>query len=77
VVAVLLVFGAPAMVRWPGLAVGAPVRFGLSRTVGVLGFVERGFQPASQALLSVLTEVAMLALLAVPIADRARAHQAA
>jgi hypothetical protein len=43
----------------------------------VLGFVERGFQPASQALLSVLTEVAMLALLAVPIADRAGAHQAA
>lgn len=49
----------------------------LSRAVGVLGFDEGGFQPAPQALLSVLTEGAMLALLAVPIVDRARAHQAA
>ncbi|HEY6422876.1 MAG TPA: hypothetical protein VIY28_06435 [Pseudonocardiaceae bacterium] len=76
-VVVRLVFGAPAMVRWPpGLAGGALVGFGLSRAVGVFGFVEGGFQPA-QALLSVLTEGAMLALLAVPIVERARAHQAA
>jgi hypothetical protein len=72
VVAVRLVFGAPAMVRRPGLAGGA-----LVGTVGVLGFVEGGFQPAPQAPVSVLTEVAILGLLAVLIVDLPRAHQAA
>lgn len=51
--------------------------FGLSRTVGVLGLVARGFQPAPQALLSMPTQVTIRALIAVPIVDRARAHQAA
>ncbi len=37
--------------------------------VGVLGLVARGFQPAPQALLSVLNEGVMPALLAVPIGD--------
>jgi hypothetical protein len=77
VVAVRLVFGAPAMVRRPDWPVG---RWSGSRSPGgsaCFGFVEGGFQPAPQALLSVLTEVAIMALLAVPIVDRARAHQAA
>jgi hypothetical protein len=77
VVAVRLVFGAPAMVRRPGLAGGALVGGALVGTVGVLGFVEGGFQPAPQASVSVLTEVAILGLLAVLIVDLPRAHQAA
>jgi hypothetical protein len=69
VVAGRLVFGAPAMVwrsewpvrRWSGSR--SPGRW------GCFGFVEGGVQPAPQALLSVLTEIAILALLAVAIVD--------
>ncbi|MBO0868656.1 MAG: hypothetical protein J2P15_08845, partial [Micromonosporaceae bacterium] len=43
-------------------ALGALVGFLASRTVGVFGFTERGLQPAPQALLSILAEVATLAL---------------
>lgn len=48
-----------------GTALGALAGFAASRTVGVFGFTERGLQPAPQALISVLVEVATLALLAV------------
>lgn len=47
-----------------GAALGALAGFAASRTVGVFGFTERGFQPAPQALLSVLAEVATILLLA-------------
>ena len=47
-----------------GTAAGALAGFAASRTVGVFGFTERGLQPAPQALLSILAEVATLALLA-------------
>jgi hypothetical protein len=50
-----------------GLAAGALAGFVLSRTVGFGGFVERGFDPAPQALISVLLEVAVLVLLATPL----------
>ncbi|WP_371400538.1 hypothetical protein OHA10_21405 [Kribbella sp. NBC_00662] len=40
--------------------------FAGSRTVGLFGFTERGWQPAPQALLSVLAWVAALILLLVP-----------
>jgi hypothetical protein len=50
-----------------GLAAGALAGFVLSRTVGIGGFVERGFDPAPQALISVLLEVAVLVLLATPL----------
>jgi hypothetical protein len=46
-----------------GLAAGALGGFVLSRTVGVLGFTERGWEPAPQALLSVLAEIAVLLLI--------------
>jgi hypothetical protein len=48
-----------------GLAGGALGGFALSRTVGVLGFVEHGLDPAPQALLSLLTELAVLTLLGI------------
>jgi hypothetical protein len=55
-----------------GAAVGALAGFVASRTVGVFGFTERGLQPAPQALLSVLTELAVLLLLAVAAIIRVR-----
>jgi len=65
-VAVLLVFGGPLVLRLAaaGTALGALGGFVLSRTVGILGFTERGFQPYPDALLSVLFELATLGLLA-------------
>ena len=64
--ATLLVFAAPLLVRVAaaGTALGALGGFVLSRTVGIGGFTERGFQPHPEALLSVLSEVATLGLLA-------------
>jgi hypothetical protein len=44
--------------------------FVLSRTVGLYGFVEHGLQPAPQALLSLVFEIAVLLLLAMPLARR-------
>lgn len=49
-----------------GLAAGALAGFVMSRTVGIGTFVERGFDPAPQALISVLLEVAVVVLLAAP-----------
>ncbi|WP_103355744.1 hypothetical protein [Amycolatopsis sp. CA-128772] len=66
VVALLLPAGGPLLLRpaAAGLAAGALAGFALSRTSGLFGFAERGFQPAPQALLSVLAEVAVLVLVA-------------
>jgi hypothetical protein len=50
-----------------GLAFGALAGFAASRTVGIFGFVERGLEPAPQALISLLVEVATLALLVVGV----------
>ena len=47
-----------------GTALGALGGFVLSRTVGIWGFTERGFEPHPDALLSVLAEIATLGLLA-------------
>ena len=63
--AALLLFPAPLLVQVAaaGTALGALGGFVLSRTVGILGFTERGFQPHPDALVSVLAEVATLGLL--------------
>ncbi|EOD69441.1 hypothetical protein H480_06171, partial [Amycolatopsis vancoresmycina DSM 44592] len=70
----LLLAGGPMLLRLAGaaLAAGALAGFALSRTTGLFGFSERGFQPAPQALLSVLAEGAVLVLVAV-VLYRARA----
>ena len=67
VVALLLPLTSATMLRLAAaaLAAGALVGFILSRTIGILGFVEYGLQPAPQALISVLVEIATLGLLAV------------
>jgi hypothetical protein len=66
-VAALLVLAAPTILLLgaAALSAGALAGFVLSRTVGVLGFIEHGFSPAPQAALSVIAETATLALLVV------------
>lgn len=73
-VAALLLVGSPAVLRIgaAGVALGALAGFAGSRTVGVFGFTERGFQPAPQSLISVLVEVAALVLLAPTLAQALR-----
>jgi hypothetical protein len=70
-VALLLLISSAAVLRLgaAALAAGALVGFIASRTIGVLGFVEYGLQPAPQALISLLVETTALALLAVPLPD--------
>lgn len=53
-----------------GAALGALAGFAASRTVGVFGFIEHGLQPAPQALLSVLTEVAAALALGLSLLSR-------
>jgi hypothetical protein len=64
-VAALLLLGGPLVLQLAaaGAAFGALGGFVLSRTTGLWGFSERGFQPHPDALLSVLAEVATLVLL--------------
>ena len=66
-VGVLLAVGAPRWFGWASglLSAGALAAFGLSRTVGLFGFVETGWEPAPYALVSVIVEaVAVLAVAA-------------
>lgn len=62
--ALLIVAGGPGWLRWAGaaLAVGSLVAFALSRTVGLFGFSERGWDPAPYAAISVGAEVLTVAL---------------
>lgn len=55
----VLVLGGPAWFIWASgiLSAGALVAFVLSRTVGLAGFIETGWQPAPYALLSAVAEV--------------------
>lgn len=66
-VGVLLAVGAPRWFGWASglLSAGALAAFGLSRTVGLFGFVETSWEPAPYALISVIVEaVAVLAVAA-------------
>ena len=64
-VAALLLFAGPLILRLAaaGTALGALGGFILSRTVGIWGFTERGFQPRPDAVLSVLAEITTSGLL--------------
>jgi hypothetical protein len=64
--AVLLPIGRSMLLRIAatGVAAGALSGFAASRTIGVLGFTERGLQPSPQSLISILMEAATLLLLA-------------
>jgi hypothetical protein len=64
--AILIVVGGPRWLQWAaGLGAGGSlVAFVLSRTIGVMGFTEHGWEPAPQAMLSVIAEVLTVALCA-------------
>ena len=71
-IAFLLLLGNVVLLRLAaaGLAAGALVGFALSRTVGIGTFVERGLDPAPQALISILAEIGVLVLLAIPLVTK-------
>jgi hypothetical protein len=62
--AVLILLGGPAWLRWAAamLAGGSLVAFALSRTVGLFGFSERGWQPSPHAVVSVVAEALTVGL---------------
>lgn len=62
--AVLTLLGGPVWLQVVGAlgAAGSLLAFALSRTVGLFGFIEVGWQPAPYTLISVVAEVAAIAL---------------
>jgi hypothetical protein len=64
--AVLILVGAPEWFSWAGaaLSVGTLIAFALSRTTGLFGFSERGWQPSPQAGIGAVTEVLTVVLVA-------------
>jgi flavin-binding protein dodecin len=57
--ALLIVVGGPGWLSWAGAAMagGSLMAFVLSRTIGLFGFSERGWDPSPQAAISVAAEV--------------------
>jgi drug/metabolite transporter (DMT)-like permease len=78
--AVLILIGGPSWLQWAAAAVsgGALGAFALSRTVGIFGFSEIGWQPSPHAAISVVAELVAVGLWAVLLIGhrRARAPQA-
>jgi hypothetical protein len=72
-VALLILLGGPGWLRWAAAAVagGSLVAFVLSRTVGLLGFAERGWEPSPHAAVTVGAE--LLTVLLWMISDRTAA----
>jgi len=75
--ALLILAGGPWWLQWAaaGLAGGALVAFALSRTVGLFGFSETGWEPSPHAAISVIAEVLTVALWAVYVAGLRRSRQ--
>jgi len=65
----LIVIGGPGWLSWAGagIAGGSLVAFVLSRTVGLFGFSERGWDPSPHAAISVAAEVLTVLLWAAPL----------
>jgi hypothetical protein len=70
--ALLILIGGPSWLRWVAAALsgGALVAFGLSRTVGLFGFSERGWQPSPHAAISVVAELVAVGLWAAYVLGR-------
>lgn len=68
-VAALILFGGPAWLRWAAamLAGGSLVAFALSRTVGLFGFSEQGWEPSPHAVISAVAELLVVALWAASV----------
>lgn len=62
--AVLIIGGGPWWLDWVAAAVagGSLAAFALSRTVGLFGFTERGWDPAPHAAITVVAEALCVAL---------------
>jgi hypothetical protein len=62
--AILILLGGPGWLQWAAAIVagGALVSFALSRTVGLFGFSERGWQPSPHAAISVAAELLTVGL---------------
>ena len=73
--AVLILVGGPWWLQWAAAAVsgGALGAFALSRTVGLFGFSETGWEPAPHAAISVAAEVLAVGLWAVSVIGHRRA----
>ena len=74
-VAVLILIGGPEWLQWAAAMVagGALIAFVLSRTVGLFGFSERGWQPSPHAAVSVVAELLTVGLWAAYLVGRRRA----
>lgn len=74
--AALILLGGPAWLRWAAaiLAGGALVAFALSRTVGLFGFSEQGWQPSPHAAISVVAEALTVGLWAAYLVQGWRAR---
>jgi hypothetical protein len=74
--AALILLGGPWWLRWAAamLAGGSLVAFALSRTVGLFGFSEKGWQPSPHAVISVVAELLTVALWAAYLAVGRRAR---
>jgi drug/metabolite transporter (DMT)-like permease len=70
--AVLILIGGPSWLQWAAAAVagGALGAFVLSRTVGLFGFSEQGWQPSPHAAISVAAEVLTVGLWAAYLIGR-------
>src|SRR5271170_2198914 len=74
--ALLILIGGPSWLQWAAAAVagGALGAFVLSRTVGLFGFSEQGWQPSPHAAISVVAEVLAVGLWAVYVIGHRRAR---
>jgi drug/metabolite transporter (DMT)-like permease len=72
--ALLIVIGGPSWLQWAAaaLAAGALGAFALSRTVGLFGFSEQGWQPSPHAAISVVAELVVVGLWAVYVIGHRR-----
>lgn len=75
--ALLVAAGGPWWLEWSAaaLAGGSLVAFALSRTVGLFGFTERGWDPAPHAALSVGSEVLCVVLWAAALVGSLRSRR--
>ncbi len=73
--ALLIAVGGPDWLVWAAgiLALGALGAFALSRTIGLFGFLERGWEPAPHPAISVATEAATVVLCLVWVFGRRKA----
>jgi hypothetical protein len=62
--ALLILVGGPSWLRWAAAAVagGSVMAFAMSRTIGLAGFIEEGWDPSPYAAISVAAELATVVL---------------